>query len=302
MKEKELIEDLVKKGLNNVEIGNIIGINRNTVRRKMSDYGIIREVKKAHPNLIVNYFEKIDSKEKAYWLGFLYADGYVDEKNGRLSLDLSKKDLDQVERFCKSIGANEEKIKERIHKCGSESVSVKITSRKFVNFLVEKGCTNNKSFTIKLLDFKNEKLDLSFLLGFYDGDGYADATILCCGSYEFLNQIKLKYELDFEVKKKKNIFILTLGSKLKRKMLLNYENSIERKKLMCKGDRGCKTFGIKPIRKKKFEVSKMELEDLIKNNTYVKIGKIFGVSDNAIKKRARILGIKLIPRKTKKVM
>jgi len=299
MKEKELIEDLLKKGLNNVEIGNIIKCDRNTVRRRMFKYGIKRVVEKAHPNLIVNYFEKIDSKEKAYWLGFLYADGYVDEKNGRVVLDLSKKDLGQVERFCKAIGANEDKIKERLHKCGSESVSVSITSRKFVTFLIEKGCTNNKSFTIRLIDFKNEELDLSFLLGFYDGDGYANSSTLCCGSYEFLKQIKLKYELDFEIKKKENIFVLTLGSELKRRMILNYTNSIERKKLMCKGDRGCKTFGIKPIRKKKFEVTKTKLENLIKDNSYVKIGKIFGVSDNAIKKRARNLGIKLIPRKRK---
>ena len=26
---------------------------------------------------ILSHFEKIDSEEKAYWLGFLYADGYV---------------------------------------------------------------------------------------------------------------------------------------------------------------------------------------------------------------------------------
>jgi 5-methylcytosine-specific restriction endonuclease McrA len=38
---------------------------------------------------------------------------------------------------------------------------------------------------------------------------------------------------------------------------------------------------------KKFEVTKEELKVLINNNTFVKIGKMFGVSDNAIRKRAK---------------
>ena len=33
-----------------------------------------------HPNLRTYFFDAIDSKEKAYWLGFLYADGFI-EKN-----------------------------------------------------------------------------------------------------------------------------------------------------------------------------------------------------------------------------
>ncbi|MBA7703239.1 hypothetical protein ES703_112021 [subsurface metagenome] len=30
-----------------------------------------------HPNLKVNYFERIDTKEKAYWLGWLFAEGWL---------------------------------------------------------------------------------------------------------------------------------------------------------------------------------------------------------------------------------
>ena len=53
-----------------------------------------------------------------------------------------------------------------------------------------------------------------------------------------------------------------------------------------------KNKGIK--RKRKFEVSKEELEKLIKEIPMTKIGKMFGVSDNAIKKRAKLLGVKNI--------
>lgn len=50
-----------------------------------------------------------------------------------------------------------------------------------------------------------------------------------------------------------------------------------------------------PKPNKKFEVSKEELESLIKEKPMVEIGKMFGVSDNAVKKRCKKLGIELKP-------
>ncbi len=44
-------------------------------------------------------------------------------------------------------------------------------------------------------------------------------------------------------------------------------------------------------RKRKFEVTKEELQELLKNNSFVSIGKMFGVSDNAIRKRCKLLEI-----------
>lgn len=44
-------------------------------------------------------------------------------------------------------------------------------------------------------------------------------------------------------------------------------------------------------RKRKFEILKEELQELLKNNSYVSIGKMFGVSDNAIRKRCKVFGI-----------
>lgn len=52
----------------------------------------------------------------------------------------------------------------------------------------------------------------------------------------------------------------------------------------------CKSCIEKP---KKFSISKEELETLIQTKPYTEIGKMFGVSDNAIKKRAKRLGIPL---------
>ena len=43
-----------------------------------------------------NYFETIDTPEKAYFLGFLYADGSISNtvKNKRVKINLAKKDIE----------------------------------------------------------------------------------------------------------------------------------------------------------------------------------------------------------------
>lgn len=53
----------------------------------------------------------------------------------------------------------------------------------------------------------------------------------------------------------------------------------------------CKDCTSKYIHKRKFEVSKEELENLIKELPFTKIGEMFGVSDNAIRKRALSFGL-----------
>lgn len=47
----------------------------------------------------------------------------------------------------------------------------------------------------------------------------------------------------------------------------------------------------KRTKPKKFEVSKEHLQNLLNNHTMVAIGKMFGVSGNAVKKRCKSLGI-----------
>lgn len=207
-------------------------MSRNTVARKIKSFGIYKEKVKARPNLKTDFFKNIDSKEKAYWLGFLYADGYVLPNNARLSLDLSKKDYKQLEKFCDAVGANKNKIKDRVHSCGSKSVSIKINSKEFVEYIIRGGCVNAKSKKINLPEFNSECLNLAFVSGYYDGDGGADSSELYCGCRDFLEQIKNKYNIEFEIKKKDTLFVLCLGAEFKRKIIRNYPECMERKKIL----------------------------------------------------------------------
>jgi len=75
-----------------------------------------------------NYFEKIDTEEKAYWLGFLYADSNVRIHKGRsgiLKLKLKQSDKQHIEKFNKCLNSNYPikdgleilKVKNREYKC-----------------------------------------------------------------------------------------------------------------------------------------------------------------------------------------
>lgn len=73
---------------------------------------------------------------------------------------------------------------------------------------------------------------------------------------------------------------------------------IDRKTKICPQCQGpmfynAKTCNYCKPKSKKFEISKEELEQLINELPMTKIGEIYGVSDNAIKKRAKKLGIEL---------
>lgn len=45
------------------------------------------------------------------------------------------------------------------------------------------------------------------------------------------------------------------------------------------------------IKRRKFEISKVKLEQLMKTHSLVEIGKMYGVSDNAIRKRGKLYGL-----------
>lgn len=53
--------------------------------------------------IVDDVFEKIDTEEKAYWLGFLFADGYVGTNDNSVGLGLAIKDIEHVKKFKKFI-------------------------------------------------------------------------------------------------------------------------------------------------------------------------------------------------------
>ncbi len=114
-----------------------------------------------------NYFETIDTPNKGYILGFLYADGSIN--NGCLSISLSKKDEEILE-FIKNeleFGGNIRTYSLKKH----EYVRLSITSKKMINDLNNLGVIKNKTYESKKLPTVSKEFLPHLIRGFFDGDG-----------------------------------------------------------------------------------------------------------------------------------
>ena len=117
------------------------------------------------------YFENIDTQEKAYWLGFLYADGYIKiTPSGGCTcvrLKLAIKDISHLEKFKHSL---ESTHPIEIYETKNPYCQISIGSKKMVNDLINQGCTKNKGYKIRFPNIK-EELKSHFIRGYFDGDG-----------------------------------------------------------------------------------------------------------------------------------
>ena len=127
-------------------------------------------------NVLTN-FEIIDTEEKAYWLGFLYADGSVGSKEDKIELGLAEKDLKHIEKFRDFMNITN-KISYREN---TRSYRISFRSSKCKQDLINKGCIPKKSL---ILEFPNENqvpnnLIKHFIRGYFDGDGWFTNTENC---------------------------------------------------------------------------------------------------------------------------
>ena len=118
-----------------------------------------------------SYFEEIDNPEKAYWLGFFYADGY---NSGReFEFCLQDKDKESVEMFKAAIKSQHTISQKRTLLNGKEFVGWKISikSKKACTDLSKWGCIPGKTYNVTFPNNIPERLMPHFLRGYFDGDG-----------------------------------------------------------------------------------------------------------------------------------
>jgi len=122
-----------------------------------------------------DFFRKIDSEEKAYYLGFLYADGYINDigYNCYVELTLQTEDKYIQEKFFNDLKSN--RIPSKI-KMGKYSKMI-INSKKIVSDLKKLGCINKKTHVLKFPNELDEKYIHHMIRGYFDGDG----SIWCSG-------------------------------------------------------------------------------------------------------------------------
>lgn len=146
---------------------------RDLIKRRGINLRPLTEVNRKF-EIYENFFDVIDTDEKAYFLGFLYADGNVKTNKNMVVLALKESDREILEKLNKLIHINKPLFLEKDKREGNRenTVGIRICNKNVTNKLIEHGCHPNKTFTLTFPSWMNIKLYNSFIRGYFDGDGY----------------------------------------------------------------------------------------------------------------------------------
>lgn len=176
--EKMYLED----NLTPYQIGEKFNSKRYQINYILKKHGIQKSISESKRKYTLNesYFDEIDTPNKAYILGFLYADGYNNRINNSVVLSLSKEDREILEKISEEVGSNKPLFEsDYVNKNdGTERHMLILTmaSKHMCEALEKWGLTQNKTFTIDFPDFLREDLIPHFVRGYFDGDGCACST------------------------------------------------------------------------------------------------------------------------------
>ena len=124
------------------------------------------------------FFKRIDTERKAYWLGFLYADGNVYKNT--VSLSQSTDNIEHLKTFNKHLLNNTPVTTKIQSSWGAKSeVSVAyIYSKEMCQDLIKLGCVERKSLTLEFPTDSQVPNSLlhHFIRGYIDGDGSISST------------------------------------------------------------------------------------------------------------------------------
>lgn len=124
-------------------------------------------------------FEIIDTEEKAYWLGFMLADGCLKDRKGahNITLILSVKDIDHINKF-KTFLETEAPIHYRtvtINGKTFDACGLSIGNKKIFNDLISHNIMPRKTLSEKGAILE-EHLIRHYIRGIFDGDGWLTYT------------------------------------------------------------------------------------------------------------------------------
>ena len=155
------------------EIADLFGLTERQVRGKINGLGLSK-IRKFNSN----YFKEINTRNKAYWLGFIYADGYIIKSKkgqGELGIELNKEDSYILDMFNKELG-NVHNVEFKHSKKNfngytyeTNSCIIRIYSKEIVDDLFNLNILQNKTNKIEYPICDEYFFD--FLRGFMDGDG-----------------------------------------------------------------------------------------------------------------------------------
>lgn len=215
------IQFLLDNDISLVKTAKQLQLDRGTITKWARDAGIDIlpcGAKKINETI----FNNIDTEQKAYWLGFMYADGWVMDTNS-VGLGLKKSDINHLYKY-KSFLSYEGNLYE-----GKNSASLQFRNKKISVDLQRLGCIPRKSLKLTFPTTNQVPVELvnHFIRGYFDGDGSITDPKKCSfgctilGTYDFLTELCNVIELPktYNINKTKNIHSVQLAGDNARKVL-----------------------------------------------------------------------------------
>lgn len=205
--------ELYEQDYSYLGIGKTLGVDRKIVSKVLKKHGcnpkysfettggVVREPKVWRKySFDEDYFEIIDDEHNAYWLGFLYADGYVNSQKSSFELRVQESDLSHLEKF-KSDIKGDMPIRLTTKTVGGKvykGYSLQVNSAKFKNDLIKQGCLEKKSLILKFPTENQVPKSLihHFIRGYIDGDG---SYVLKRNKYVGKKKTTISYGISVEI-------------------------------------------------------------------------------------------------------
>lgn len=169
----ELIK-LYQQGHSTRTVAKEIGCSQNTVMRLLKESNILRREPSSHRihTFNYNYFDSIDTEEKAYFLGLLWADGFCDKDTGNIVISLQEEDGYILERFKDAVEFSGTTTKILLNISNRKPLcKFQMFSKHMAEILDSYGMVKAKSLTLQFPNVIPEHLVHHFIRGYFDGDG-----------------------------------------------------------------------------------------------------------------------------------
>lgn len=164
--------EMYSNGMSLTDIAIEFNVNRNTVSKHLKQNGIYIDRYTYHFN--EHYFDNIDSQEKAYIMGMLWADGHNCVSKGSIILELQEADVDLLEKINR-LTENERPLrKQNLHLKNDnwkDQYKLVLQSKYTSNILESYGMVQGKSLVLTFPNWLNPTLYAHFIRGYFDGDG-----------------------------------------------------------------------------------------------------------------------------------
>lgn len=214
---KEARDYMLLNNLSLTKVASHFNVDRHTLGKRLKEkYGediIADNCSATKLEVDSDYFENIDTEHKAYWLGFLTADGYISSYKNDIELSLKEEDYNHIVKFKNDIKSNHKIIQKTIKQNDKEykAYRICINDKKMNSDLNYLGLNSKKSYKAYIpFRFIQNDLISHYIRGLFDGDGCVckqnknglSITICTTVSEMMIDDIAqcMKNELDIDVR------------------------------------------------------------------------------------------------------